>query len=99
MIGRGILLGVIVVGGVYFALMGGWFSSLDWWTVRRQIREERAAIERLRREIDSLTAWSALVADDSATIERVARETYGMMRDGEILYRVEPEPDNQNEER
>ncbi len=99
MIRRGLVYGVVIVGGLYFALMGGWFSTLDWWTVRRQLREERAAIERLRHEIDSLRAWSELVREDSATIERVARETYGMMRDGEILYRVEPERDDSNQER
>ena len=87
---RGVVLALVVGVGVYFGLMGGWFSSLDWWTVRKQIREEQAAIERLRAEIDSLRAWGALIERDSATIERVARETYGMLRDGEILYRVEP---------
>ena len=41
--------------------------------------------ERLAR-IDSLES-------DSATLERIARERYGMIRDGEILYRfADPEP-------
>jgi cell division protein FtsB len=33
---------------------------------------------------------------DSATIERVARERYGMIRRGEVLYRIaEPEDSSQ----
>jgi len=85
-----VLYAIVILGGLYFAFMGGWFSSADWWTVRRQIQEEHIAIERLVTEIDSLKAWSVAVERDSATVERVARETYGMLRDGEILYRVEP---------
>ncbi len=52
--------------------------------------DEHKAILRLEAEIDSLTAWAAALESDSATQERVARERFGMIRNGEILYRVEP---------
>jgi cell division protein FtsB len=54
------------------------------------VTDEHKAILRLEAEIDSLTAWAAALESDSATQERVARERFGMIRNGEILYRVEP---------
>lgn len=39
-------------------------------------------VERLRARVDSLE-------NDSATIERIAREKWGMIRPGERLYRFE----------
>jgi cell division protein FtsB len=39
-----------------------------------------------------LTERARLLEHDSATQERAAREKFGMIRDGEILYRVEPAP-------
>lgn len=72
---------------LYFAIFGGEFSFVD----LRRARAERAAAERaldsLRMEIDSLRAWRTALEGDSATLERIARERYGMIRDGEVLYR------------
>lgn len=81
---------VLIVGGIGFGLWGGLYSTLDWWKLQRRVAEEQDAIVRLEAEIDSLTAWAAAVESDSATQERVAREHFGMIRDGEMLYRVEP---------
>lgn len=82
---------MVVAGGVVFGFMGGEYSTLDWWKLEREVRAQEEAIERLRFEIDSLRAWAESLEADSATQERVAREKFGMLRDGEILYRVEPE--------
>ena len=46
----------------------------------------RADVARLKARQDSLTS-------DSATIERLARERFGMIRNGERLYRFASEPD------
>jgi cell division protein FtsB len=48
----------------------------------------------LQQEIDSLRAWADSLQNDSATIERLAREQYGMIREGEILYRFSEPPDS-----
>lgn len=77
---------------LYFVIFGGEFSLFD----LRRARAERAAAEfeldSLRLEIDSLRKWRDALEGDSATIERIARERYGMIRDGEVLYRyTEPE--------
>jgi cell division protein FtsB len=81
---------ILIVGGIGFGLWGGLYSTLDWWKLKRRVADEEKAIVRLEVEIDSLTAWAAALESDSATQERVARERFGMIRNGEILYRVEP---------
>ena len=88
-VGRFIAL-VLVVGGIGFGLWGGLYSTLDWWKLQRRVESEQEAIVRLEAEIDSLAAWAAALESDSATQERVARERFGMIRNGETLYRVEP---------
>lgn len=80
---------VVLAGGVAFGALGGEYGTLDWWQLKRQVRAERAAIERLRRELDSLRAEAEALERDPATQERVAREQFGMIRPGEVLYRVE----------
>jgi cell division protein FtsB len=48
---------------------------------RDQLNIERAKSDSLRHEINRYKA-------DTTTIERLARERYGMVRSGEIIYRV-----------
>lgn len=84
--------GVLLAGAGYFAVFGG---DYDVFEVRR-IRAERAA-EELRaaeteQEVQRLRARRDSLLHDSATIERVARERYGMIRDGERLYRFAEPP-------
>jgi cell division protein FtsB len=81
--------GIVAAGGVVFGVFGGEYSTLDWWQLKRQVAEQEHAIARLEVEIDSLTGLAAELESDSATQERVAREHFGMIRDGELLYRVE----------
>ncbi len=85
--------GVLVVGGVVFGVFGGEYSTLDWVTLRRQVAEERAAVAALAVENDSLRLVAEALEEDPWTQERVARERFGMLRPGEILYRVEPVDD------
>ncbi|MFI5005777.1 MAG: septum formation initiator family protein, partial [Solirubrobacterales bacterium] len=61
--------------------------------LRSQVRRERDAIVQLRVEVDSLSRMEKALTTDSATQERAAREVYGMIRPGEILYHVVP-PDS-----
>ncbi len=50
--------------------------------LRRQLYSDRATGDSLRLEIRRATS-------DTATIERIARERYGMIRPGETLYRID----------
>ena len=75
--------------GVGFGLWGGEYNTGDWLTLRRQVRSERAAIDSLHTALDSLRRDAIAIEGDPVTQERVAREQFGMIRPGEILYRIE----------
>ena len=79
----------VVLAGIVFALIGGEYGTLDWWQLRQSVGTEQVEVERLRVETDSLMIWAEALESDSATQEKVARESFGMLRPGEILYRVE----------
>ena len=86
--GQGIALAVFA-GGILFGAFGGEYGTLDWWQLHQQVKEERAAIQRLTVQIDSLQKEADALEHDPVEQERVAREQFGMIRPGEIVYRVE----------
>ena len=47
-------------------------------------------MERLRRAVDSLEHDATAIERDLRVQERVARERFGMIRPGELLYRLVP---------
>ena len=81
---------LILVGGLAFGLFGGEYRAIDSWKLKRQVREEKVALAELNLEIDSLRAYAESLETNRETQERVARERFGMIRDGEIVYRIEP---------
>ncbi|HEX2202464.1 MAG TPA: septum formation initiator family protein [Longimicrobium sp.] len=88
--GRRLLAGAVLAVAAYYALWGGEYSVFDLLTLERDTRDAEAALARTRREADSLRAEAKRLEDDPATIERVARERFGMIREGEVLYRFVP---------
>jgi len=72
------------------AAWGGEYSTADWLTMRRQLADERDRVAALRIEVDSLTKAAKDLETNPAVQERVAREEFGMIRNGELLYRVVP---------
>jgi cell division protein FtsB len=85
------MLGVaLALGAVAFAVEGGEYGTRDLLALRREVRLERERLARLRLEVDSLQKVEDALLHDSGTQERVARERYGMIRDGELLYQVVP---------
>jgi cell division protein FtsB len=89
-LGLGLLL---LAGAVYFAVFGGDYDSFD----LRRIRSERAAeeqrVQEAEAEVQRLRARRDSLLHDSGAIERVARERYGLIREGERLYRFADSPD------
>lgn len=83
---RLVLPGLLALAG-YYALFGGEYSFFELRAARRAAADEAQALAERRRQIDSLQAWADSLQVDSATLERLARERFGMIRDGEILYR------------
>jgi cell division protein FtsB len=83
-----VLVGVaLLAGAAYFAIFGGDYDAFDLRRVRheRALEEQRAA--QVQADVAELRARRDSLATDSATIERLARERYGLIRDGERLYR------------
>jgi cell division protein FtsB len=73
---------------LYFAVQGGEFSSKDLFVLNRRTRTLTRQVDSLQHQVDSLGRFLKLVRSDSATMERIAREEFGMVRgDKEILYR------------
>lgn len=84
-----IVAGLVIAGGLLFGALGGEYSTIDWWKLRGSIEREQNALNRLYVEIDSLEQVADQLETDPARQEREARERFGMIRDGEMLYRVE----------
>ncbi len=83
------LAGAVVVGGLAFGYTGGEYSTGDLRTLRDNVAAEHAAATRLQIEIDSLRREADALETDPAAQERAARERFGMLRPGEMMYRIE----------
>ena len=83
----GVVLAVVLGVALYYALFGGEYSVFELRSLSKRVAQEQVRLDSLRLEVDSLEARADSLANDSATIERIARERYGMIRPGERLYR------------
>ncbi len=90
--GRWLGLGAFVAAAA-FALLGGEFSVFDLVTLERQAREETERVAELQRTVDSLAQAARAIERDPRVQERVARESFGMIRQGEFLYKLVPPTD------
>jgi len=86
---RAVFPGVLLFAG-YCSVYGGEYSWMELREARAAVEQEASELVEMRQEIDSLAAWADSLKTDSATLERVARENFGMIRDGETLFRFEP---------
>jgi cell division protein FtsB len=80
----------LLIVAAYYAVFGGEYSLFELRGARASVAEEREILGELEGRIDSLSAWADSVRSDSATLERIAREHFGMIREGETLYRFVP---------
>lgn len=77
----------LVAGAAYYAVFGGEYSLLE---MRRLDREKKLEAERLkqtRADVTRMRARADSLDHDSASLERIAREKYGLIKNGERLYR------------
>lgn len=86
----------VVVLALIFAWQGGEYSTLDWFTLRRDAAREREVVANLKVALDSLKGVATSVERDPAEQERIAREEYGMIQKGEHLYRLISPTDSSN---
>ncbi len=78
-----------------FALLGGEYSIWDLRHLRQDARIEADSVAALTAAVDSLERELKAILTDPAVQERIAREEWGMLREGEFGYRVQREaPDS-----
>ncbi len=75
---------------VYFAIQGGEYGTTHLVELRGDVERERAQVVRLRVAVDSLARAAEAIQRDPRVQERVARESFGMIRKGEYLFRIVP---------
>lgn len=78
---------LLLSAAAYYFVWGGEYTLTD----VRELTAERdsltARVESLRTVVDSLERRAAVLETSDFAIERVARERYGFIREGERLYR------------
>ena len=78
----------VLLAAVVFALQGGEYSTRDLFKLESQVASEAAEVARLQGVVDSLTRAAVAIERDPRVQERVARESFGMIRKGEFLYKI-----------
>ena len=94
-----LIMPALLIVAAYYAMFGGEYSLFELRGARASVDSEQATLAELEGRIDSLAAWADSVRSDPATLERIAREQFGMIRDGETLYRFAPAEDDDQESR
>ena len=79
-----------VAFAVYFAIQGGEYGTTHLLELRGDVEREQEQVARLRIAVDSLTREAEAIKRDPRVQERVARESFGMIRKGEYLFRIVP---------
>ena len=87
---RLILPGILLLAA-YYAVFGGEYSFFELRSARTSVVEEGARLAERQRVIDSLKTWADSLETDPVTLERIAREHFGMIKEGETLYRFADE--------
>jgi cell division protein FtsB len=83
----------LIAVAAYFAVQGGEYSTKDLYVLSRRTRTLTREVDSVQHQVDSLGRFLRLIKSDSATMERIAREEFGMVRgDKEILYRFGDAP-------
>jgi cell division protein FtsB len=84
---RWVLAIVLLAGALYYALFGGDYGYFEVRRLERERTAEEARVKALDAQLKELRSRADSLQHDSGTIERVAREKYGLIRPGERLYR------------
>jgi cell division protein FtsB len=81
---------VALAFALYFAIQGGEYGTTHLLELRADVEREQAQVTRLKQVVDSLTRAAEAIRRDPRVQERVARESFGMIRKGEYLFRIVP---------
>jgi cell division protein FtsB len=84
------------LGTAYYLVFGGVYSVFDMQELGTQRNAANVRIDSLIARTDSLIHRGDSLTTMPAAIERVAREKFGLIRDGELLVRFRsPSPDSE----
>ncbi len=75
---------------LYVGFAGGEYSLLEARRATRELLDTSAELQIARQRNDSLRARIDSLLHHDEALERFARERYGLIRDGELLYRISP---------
>ncbi len=99
---RKLVFPAVIILAAYYALLGGEYSAFDLRQMRVESDQARVELRELRSTTAALRARVDSLEHDPRTLEVLARERFGMIRDGEVLYRfadsgerTEGEPEDQ----
>ncbi len=83
-------IGLLAGVGAYYATFGGVYSAFDIRAMEHDREVLQDSVFRLETVTDSLVQRGDSLVADPLTIERVAREEHGYLRDGELRVRFLP---------
>ncbi|HEY7482538.1 MAG TPA: septum formation initiator family protein [Gemmatimonadales bacterium] len=75
---------------LYFAIQGGEYGTTHLLELRQDVAREQEQVTQLEVVVDSLERMARAIQHDRRMQERVARESFGMIRKGEHLFRIVP---------
>ncbi|MCZ7556468.1 MAG: septum formation initiator family protein [Bacteroidia bacterium] len=84
---------LLILSAVGLALLYFGFSSKGFISriqVEADLSERKQRVSELERDIEQLRRERDMLRDDFQAIEHVARESHGMIKPGEIVYRILP---------
>jgi cell division protein FtsB len=84
---RWLLAVLFILSAAYYALFGGDHGYFEVRRLERQRTHEQVRLNALQQELEQLQLRTDSLVKDPAALERLARERYGLIRDGERLYR------------
>jgi len=79
--------GAIAIAAIAFAVQGGEYGTNDLLSIRGKLAEQQAIVDSLEKRVAELAAYKKAVETDPVVQERIAREEFGMVKPGEVLYR------------
>jgi cell division protein FtsB len=82
-----LLLAGILTLSLYYALFGGEYSVGDMRRIQKASDEAASVLAVRTAEMEARAAWADSLEQDPRVLEGLARERFGMIRPGEILYR------------
>ncbi len=87
-----------VIGLAVLTLVTGNYGAFQIYRLNREKAELEQEIERLKKEQEALIRNRERLKNDISYIEKVAREKYRMVREGEQVYQVIPRKDKEKQE-